>query len=796
MAQGLIPEINDAYVGKVYGNILDMYDNPSYNLKLFMVTPDRAKEIKQEDFYLTSQVAPPNETVVLAQTGVTGTQIDDVEITSLVNPQAGTQLQCSFTIVQPGAATFLDEIQVAKAYLGYENAVITTEFFLEIRFQGYETDFDDNEEGGAPVKILGPIVYKMDLTTFDLVLDDQGSTYQMRCRIVDTKGFSDSVYRTPQTVTTTGSTITEHVESYTTALNEWQKNSTGYVESDIIEIDLSKLIGVGGDGTNSLSIITDESLLTSKDKGLAETVNRVMNETWDVRTKLEQQAALAAAPVDSGTAPEVQFDGDNLSIKEGTTIEEYMYIILSMCPEFYTKCTRKLDIDNAESGVDTSQGFVSWFKVHCKTERGPFDSFRGDYSYKYIYTPILFKNANPNIAVDPDELNPTVEDIRKRVKQYKQNGSLVKAYNYLFTGLNDQILSLDIKYDNAAGSRLPPKYGALGEISMTSQNKVSDTTPAGEDTSYAGRVDSLLGKAKEKADKSKIGNILGSLGDFVDSAEDIAGSLVGQLGATAGFTEAQLLNAISDKSQRNALLENLTSDARAALSSVSVTSSAPSTESPDVTGGGPSAAPYTPEPSGYVYSTDFIVPASEQELDAATLTELGYVQAGRVPPLPIPKDASKDIKNKAESGTAQTGSTRSKLFGFITEQNNNGNFLLKLKFTVRGDPWYLASKDLSEPTTTTANFNRDSMLFWLRIASPQKYDPDYRDEDNNEGYWKFDGTSRTFSGIYRFIRCTNNFSGGVYTVNVEAQRIFGLDDGPVTDADESTEESQTAGTTE
>lgn len=796
MAEGLIPEINDAYVGTVYGNILDMYDNPSYNLKLYMVGPEYSKALKEDTLYLTSQIAPPGDTVVLAQTGVTGTQIDDVSIQALVNPSVGSALTCDFTITQPGAATFLDEIQLAKGYLGWENSVETS-FFLEIRFQGYETDFDNNDEGGEPAKILGPIVYKLILNTFDLSMNEQGSTYSMRTRIESSKAFGDNVYRTPQTITTTGATITEHVEDYVETLNEWNKNSTGYYEPDIIEVDLSKLIGVSEDGTNSLTIIQDESLLTSKDQGLAESVNRVMNETWEIRTKLEQQAALENAPNDSGTQPEVQFDGDNLSVKEGTSIAEYMYVLLSMCPEFYTKITRKEDIDDPESKTNTDRAYTSWFKIHTIVEQGPFDKFRQDYSYKYTYVPYLFQTANNNVAVTPEELNPTVEDIRSRIQQFKANNSLIKAYNFIFTGLNDQILNLDISYNNAAGARLPPKYGALGEISMTSQNKISDTTPAGEDTSYAGRKASLLDKAKDKAQKEKIGGIFDNLDIFEESAEDLIGTIAAQVGFTGlgADSETDFLTKMADQTQRNTLLENLTRDVKDNLSSIQIQSAGPSTEPPEVTSGGPSAGPYKPEASGYVYATDFITPATSQEIDAGTLAELGYIDGGSIPPLPTPVDASKDVKNKAEAATVQTGSTRNKLFGFITEQNNGGNFLLKMDFTIRGDPWYLAAKDLSKTTAQTSNFKRDDLVFWLRIASPQKYDPDYRDEDENTGYWKFDGTSRTFSGIYRYLRCTNRFSGGVYTVDVSAQRIFGLDSGPVTDADANTEQ-ETAGTTE
>ena len=785
MPEYAVPVIDDPYVGKVFGNILDFYDNPSYNLRLTMVKPEFEANPSGP------LVAPPSGIVILAQTGVTGTQSDDLEIDALVDSSLGTELKCRFTIIQPGAATFLDEIQYAKAYLGYDNSASTT-MFLEIRFQGYTTDFDDNEEGGVPQVILGPIVYKIDLTEFSLSLDASGSVYDMQAIITDTVAYKDTVYRTPQTITSTGATITEHVESFVTALKEWHENTTSYEVSDKIEIDLSELIGASSNGSvgTSLSIISDDSLITSKDKGQAESVNRIMNETWDIRTKLEQQAALDADPIDSGTAPEIQFDGDNLSIKEGTSIAEYMYILLSMCPEFYTKCSRKENIDDPDSPVKKDQAFISWFKIDTRVERLEFDPSRNDYARKYTFVPLLFKTANPNVAVDIQELNPELSDLKERVKQYKESGSLLKAYGYFFTGVNDQILNLDIKYNNGTGSMLPPKYGAIGEVSQTSQNKLSDSTPAGEDTSFAGRLDSMLGKAKEKADKNVFGDFVDAVTSLQSGSEDILGSVANQLGSVLGLTDSEILTRMADRTGLNELVEQVNQEQRNLFGGLSINSPTLNTEPPEVASAGPGSGTYTPEPSGYVYSTDFVPAASDSAVDASTLAELGYIPGGSIPPLPNKADASKDVKSVAEAGTTQIGSTRNKLFGFITEQQNSVNFLLEIDLELRGDPWFLASQDLSKPTEAKANFKRDDSLFFLRIASPQKADPDWRDEDNNTGYWKFDGTSRTFSGVYKFQSCINKFSGGQFSVTTKAIRLHGLDE-PATEI--IAEETETDG---
>lgn len=776
MAKTTVPVINDAYVGKVFGNVLDHYDNPSYNIKLYMVRHEYSKAFTEskDQFYAKDRVAPEADTVILAQTGVTANQIDDVTIQSLSGAEGGSQNSMDFTIIQPGAATFLDEIQYAKGYLGLEGS--DTTMFLEIRFQGYTTDFEDNEEGGEPTNILGPLVYKIKLTEFDLSLDEAGSVYNCRSLIFGTAAYRDAVFRSPQTLTTTGATITEHVRDFEAALNEWHTNTTAHTIPDQIEINLEKLFEASNDGTTSLTSIRDENLLTSKDTGQAESVNRIMNETWEVRTKLEQQTALAEAPVDTGIAPEIQFDGDNLSIKEGTTIEEFMYIILSMCPEFYSKISRKENIDDPESPIKKDQGFIAWFKIHATSEELEFDPSRNKYASKYVYTPILYRTANPNIAVDIAELNPEIADIKERVKQFKANGSLKKAYSYIFTGLNDQIMSLDIGYNGAVASMLAPKYGAIGEISQTSQNKISDSTPEGEDTSYAGRLDSLIGKAKDKADKDIFGGFVDAVNDLQNGTDAILNDLANQLSNASGLNEADILNLIQDKAGINSLVESLDREVRSQLGGLQINVAPPATEPPEIIVPSTTPGGYNPESSGFVYSADFITPSSDQELDAATLAELGYVQANDFKNITQAAEASKDVKSDAEAGTTQTGTTRNKLFGFITEQHNAATFLVSLDMEVRGDPWYLSPADLSDTTDAVGNFNRDQQLFFLRIASPQKFDPDWRDEDANSGYWKFDGTSRTFSGVYRIVSVTNSFSSGIFTTALTAQRVSALDE--------------------
>ena len=64
-----------------------------------------------------------------------------------------TAVRAAFTLKQPGAADLLDQIQVAKMQLGHY-MYADVPLFLEVNFQGYKDDIDDNNAEGT--RIVSP----------------------------------------------------------------------------------------------------------------------------------------------------------------------------------------------------------------------------------------------------------------------------------------------------------------------------------------------------------------------------------------------------------------------------------------------------------------------------------------------------------------------------------------------------------------------------------------------------------------------------------------------------------------
>jgi len=773
---------NDPYVGEVYTNILDQYDSPTYNLKLFMVRRSISDTLSQENIFNTQdlrdaggQTVRPEDIVVLAQTGVTAsTTIDDLEIQSQISPDIPRTTQVSFSIAQAGAATFLDQVLFAKKFLGYDG--INTTVYLEINFRGYQQDTQidggDAVEGGAITKITKPTRYKLVLTSLALSVNAAGSQYECMCIPANDLGYRHAVYETQQVMHTVGTTVREHLADYETKVNNWHQDKTGNDVPDRIIINTDLLVGTDNAGQDSKIVITDDRL----DLSQIEEVNRMMNEDWDARSFEELFSKRQQNPETSGTAPEAITDNKALNVAPGTNLEQYLGNLLSMVAEMYSLVSRRAEPEDPNSPVDKGQGFITWFKVKTTAKEIGFDKKRGTIAYEYTYTPVLYKTARNDIALGVNENNDLTEDDRRsRLLEWKANNSLIKSYNYLFTGLNDQVIDLDISYDTGIALLIPPNDGIVGDYTMSQGIAATSTIPENTDATKPGvDTESINAGSSEAQAIANLDNL--SLSDRL--------SVATSLGALLDRDPVFIANRLESTDEIRRLVTSLDqgtidtiAQARTNLAAITAPTDVISTQT------NPDGSDYTPEFSGYQYAADFIPPSSGRVISAESLVELGYITLDDVSEINLDQqgETAVDVAANTTDAAYKLSTPRNKLWGVLTRQHAADNqFLIHISLTLRGDPWYLGSESITPGSFASnserANFKRDDNLFWLRLAAPITYDPDWRDEDSalNSGYWKYDGTSYTFSGIYRMITVINKFSGGVYTCELTANRVSTL----------------------
>lgn len=787
------------YLGRVYGNIVDQYATPTYNIRLYLLRdPQNRNTVDEIALQPTSPDANVVDGVILAQTGVTGTQIDEVRIKSFAGAGSSTtQTVVEFSIFQPGAADFIDQLNMARSFLGNPLGTSPT-LFMEIVFKGYESDPDDADLGGAPAVIAGPFRYKLSVRGFSLDINSTGTRYDFDTVITSTLGYTDNVFRLPKDLHTTGSTIEEHAESLQEALNTYHLNASSdpsIANRFVIDVDalLNKPVIPDGE-VSELDYITDSSLRTSAFPN-AESQNRHLNEIFEIRDAVEARQQQEDAPTDSGNQVEQVFVGDRFNVPEDKTIHDYFLILLSMNPEFYKKVTRRQDFDDLASPIDHGQGYITWMRVQCDVREIGYDEDRKEVIREYTYRPVLYKTVRTDMVTSPLEMEYDEEDAAQRLRQILGAGMLYKSYDYIFTGQNDQVLDLDLNYNLGIAILTAPSGGTTGDSSVTNSTITAPRLPQTADPSPTG-LDNFVKSLRNSVELSSLTNTFTNLGQLFSGAQDSLSQLANDAANLLGRDPAEISAALTDVSGQSAqeLLGELDSrtirqlNANLQITDPSATLLGDQGD-PEIVGELPDGSAYTPESSNFIFASDFLNPENAPDLDQ--LLSRGYrdfkEDINKATDIPQKVDATEDSRSIIESSTYTALSPANRLLGYLVNQAAANQFFVDLTLTIRGDPWYLGASHLAgeqeigrpisdapqlssiRSTPAAVTLERDDACFWFTMRSPRRFDPDWTDEDSelNSGFWRFDDVNRSMSGLYRIRHYECVLSGGVFTVEIQ-----------------------------
>ena len=793
------PTLPDPIVGEVAGNVLDEYASYSYSAKLYMIPPEtnappgakgpgaggrgQASASKKGGYINNFYVADPTETVVLAQSGVTaGNNIDNITIENISKYDTGFETRgINFTITQPGAANFLDQILLARKQLGIPTFATDTPLFLEIVFQGYDEDIDSNEDGGMPYT-HGPFRWRMHLTTISLQVTGEGSSYDVSCVPTTQIPYQDNFYRMPKNLSTTGSTVTEHLKDLIKGINDYHKNNNDkYQIVDEFKIDLSGLVG-------NDSGLKDEKLVTSKNSQNSQIINRQFNPAFEDMTPKEMRKEIRKFQKDEDSSVEVAVYKDTINVKKGISLYDYVCVLLSMNVEFFESATRTIQAQDPEKAEASKKkdAYTKWIKINAETEYIDFDSFRNVHAKKITYKPFLYKSVDERVQASPDENTLTKEETQARMNELRT--SVFKSYHYLFSGRNDQIYECNIQYDNGLAFLLPPAGGTVGDVSVTSADLMTDTSSLDKDMTGG----ALSQKVLDKKNKDSVKELFNNASD-----KDIRG-----LGSALGFSNQELKDAIDNKGSVAALKIKSVLEDRDLLSQILQAEQAAKKKTFSDNQKLSDGSQYNPRASGYVYSADLVGNIADT-INADTLWGRAKANANRATSIYEDKERNYSIL----PGTTKTaeekegidptdsvqppyqqvhvvnelgestfdGTTRQNLMGYYMQQKMEPSFLVNLEMLVKGDPWYLGApmttpnlvikdmaSDKDESNEEYVVFDKRDNVIMFDMQSPRLFDFNVDDEDMNEGYWSADGTAYFISGVYTLIKAISKFEGGEF----------------------------------
>lgn len=844
MAEPRSPKIFDPYLGEMYGNVLDKYDNPAYNLRLYMKSEGGAAAVPAAGNAVATQgsnttpadlaaqgINPRNipsgnptdpnlatsgstarsdspatanvtttvadkKIVILAQNGVTGTQIDDLEITNGTTGAGGAATLGSFTIVQPGAANFLDQLQWTRKYLGTPESELTTNDFylyLDINFLGYDSPVtddinkdDNNDRGGEPTQIIDTVTYKIKIISIAISLNNTGSRYDIQFSNFPEIGFADDIYKIKSDITLQGDTITTLLESFVTKYNaDLTTNANLFKKADQIQINLAALLTAGDSRTpTSKPSVTSTGATSAKLYIEDQTIpSPATDQNVELTTIPIFDGEINRAKDSTSGSTDPVISGVTLTAKAGSTIYTIIAQVLSMNKFFQRHVTRMESLDDPKNDkVDNKQTFVAWFGVHCEVQTIGWDSKRNKYAKNYIYTPYLIEDIRSDVALTTNEASYLTETVKagigdslgelpvvaiatKKLQDLYNADALHKSYFYLFTGLNDQIINLDIKYDQGVTLLMPPQGGFIQEYSVVNSPAVKNSLPTTADATNAEN----LNAANDAKDKESVVGLFNKIKGIADDIKTVADAI--------GRSPTELAGILKDATGKSAraLAQSLDTATVKRLATLGSSNSADPadtrTTNTDITV--TSSGPYSPEVSGFLYSEDFVQPGgalTAEEIQAAGL-QIVAVPASSPGATPIVRSLPSPLSGITSDGPAST------LMGYLYRSRMNSNFLLNIELTLRGDPYWLTNQNSGKfeygkptPDQTTNPGIGKKQYFLLTIGSPRAYDYDLSDEDANTGYWTQDSTSGVFSGLYEPTLWKNRFSGGVFTTEITASK--------------------------
>ena len=772
--------VENVYLDAVMGNILDHYENTSYNLKLYM--------IGEEEWLRGQYAAEPGRTVVLAQTGVTGVQIDNLNIEIVGSPKTGNALavNTSFQLFQPGAADLLDQIQAAKLALGHKYMWADVPLFLAIEFKGYEASVEDDiDDQGKPVQsfddvlspIGGPFIYKLVLAKVGISIDSTGSTYDFECPVGSQVAYSDEYFKLPKDLKVQGNDIEELTIDLQDQLKNFrEENLKAEGIHDEIVFDLSQV----KEQLDSLTV-------TRAGANAAEEVNRLINsQEKGVKTLDDYKKALEDDPesfdggVEAGTTI---FGNQNINMKEGTDLNQFFTTLFVMCDSFLDKSSRKKVFNDPvvnEDGFDLAQTFTKWYKIEASisheldaTGAAVFDTKRNKYPKKIIFKPIIYDKADMPEAAAQENLNK--DQTTKRVREM----NIKKAYNYLYTGLNDQVLSADISYDAGQLLLAVPNGGTMGDMST---NANSPTMNQDATTDYDG-------KDRDAEIAAKVQDPSGVLEALSDP------SFSDRVQTELGLTSSEYADIMKDDARKNDLAETILYVNNQGSDPLGYRKTQQGNEDFPIEGGvpNPQAQKYKPEASGYLYGADLLESYGGSQTVIGELSGDQALQQLKNSANRTKEDIDTTPRSKysysrsivATSNQTNDGTASATLFGYMYQNVNDASILVDLNLKVRGDPWYLgkpmtyaearalrnpgnvgAVKEESKSTDEYAVFGGSDNYFLFTMQTPRVRDPNLDDEDENTGYMTRQGTAFFISGVYAIYGLQASFSGGLFEIEM------------------------------
>jgi hypothetical protein len=427
-------------------NNLNDYETYTYNIRMYVANPSYIQDL---DF----AIAQGNALLLADNVQISKYNINSFEQVFTVGHgqvREGIGNKFEVKIAEPNGATLLNRIKGLCNNLGITDH-IRAGYIFAIDFHGRLAD-------GNPKKFPQTFYYAATIQQMDFKIDNGGTNYNIS--LVE-NGMIGQYYNANvilSQIVVVAETVGEFITQFVERLNE--------AKTQAWRLNRSLSSGLEPDNYN---ITFDET---------TEDWRRWRFEILDADFEVDG-VNFVGVP---GQNPKLQVTataGTNITSLMGQVLQltsEYKRILVNTNGSITGKTARQKPEESTTSNLDE---FPVFFKMISNVKYNTYDEFRGDYQRTYEYK-LKAYTVTDEILDSRQYLssitNPGIQ--RARLQNLISGNFLRKRYDYIYTGLNTEVLNLDMQFDFAYYQITPFGDGYLGDADLQAP-KISEAGQAG-----------------------------------------------------------------------------------------------------------------------------------------------------------------------------------------------------------------------------------------------------------------------------------------------------------------------------
>lgn len=386
--------------------------------------------------------------------------IDNVAVDSIIgagSKQGGASIatNITFDIFEPYSMNgFIEALQVAANAAGYTD-YMKGAFVLKVQFQGYP-DTATNAQMRPEIVPMSTRYFPITITEIGVDVNEQGTRYRVNAVPVNQMGLGAPTNSLLSDIKVEGKTVGEVLENFFKEINNMSENQAKKanekaIDWDKYEISAPKLVTPGNPQNTKAAILNGSTSTSYTSKIIESKMNDELTSLNVFKFADPANYPGATTPGTTSTQAVSNPSTGKINVTKGTVMFSAGAQIHDCIAAIVRDSTYTRDLIKPEKLKEYQQGdgLVTYFTVRLETDirGGDGTNNKRFQTYRYVLEPYQIHYTRI-----PGQEQGTVD-----LKDVK--GKIKRAYNYIYTGKNVDVLKFALKFDNLYFSAMPAMMG-------------------------------------------------------------------------------------------------------------------------------------------------------------------------------------------------------------------------------------------------------------------------------------------------------------------------------------------------